>query len=67
MLEDARRLAATTQEPGISAGISSAAISAFTGAPIGGSVNLELGKSLKIDMVMKGWQIWAAQYRMLDT
>lgn len=50
----------------ISAGVSSAIISAVSGVPVGGSVSLGVGSTWEMAMQVAEPHVWAAQFRLVD-
>jgi hypothetical protein len=65
VLDDARTFASSTREPEVSAGISSATVTALTGVPLGGSIEISHNVTLSTDMIVNGNFVWAAQYQRL--
>ncbi|KAJ5913233.1 hypothetical protein N7504_002116 [Penicillium tannophilum] len=66
LLEDTRTVVSRGQSSKISAGVSSAIISAVSGIPVGGSVSLGVGSKWEMAMQVAEPHVWAAQFRLLD-
>jgi hypothetical protein len=63
---DVKALVVHGDDSSLKMGISSAAIAALSGVPVGGSVTLDPKTTIKAEFEMKGRNIWATQYQMVD-
>jgi len=66
LLKDATFTGEKKRTAGIQAGISSSALSAIGGPPVGPSIEVEHSKESSSQTPTEGWLVWAAQYRALD-
>ncbi|ETN44333.1 uncharacterized protein HMPREF1541_10513 [Cyphellophora europaea CBS 101466] len=67
LLDDARTVSISSCEETGKVGVTSAAVGALAGVPVGGSIGLGHNSKAQVTMEMPGQNVWAARYHLVDT